>query len=111
MLANIGLSEFQDFINYWAGQLVSRPSKRHARTLYLDVAGKRRKYFLRQAWAQSLHVVLKAWCRLQAPHSDAVRELLLLGLFRAQGIQVMNPVACGECKVLSWPVKGVNGVE
>ena len=105
-LASIGLSEFQDFVDYSAGKLVSRPSKRFVRILYLNVAGKRKKYFIKQACAQSLKVVLKAWCRLQIPHSNTARELLLLELFRNQGIPVMNPVAWGEFTVFGWPVRG-----
>ena len=62
LLAGIGLSGLQDFMDYSAGQLVSRPSKRHIRTLYLDVAGEKRKYFLKQSGLQSLPVVLKTLC-------------------------------------------------
>ena len=110
-LAKIGISEFQDFINYSGGKLVSRPSKRHVRTLYLDVAGQKRKYFLKQTGIQSLQVILKALRRLQAPHSDTRREVLLLELFRAQGIPVMNSVAWGEYSVFGWPVRGFLLVE
>ena len=81
-LAEIGLSEFQDFTNFSAGKLVSRPSKRHVRTLYLDVAGRKKKYFLKQTCLQSLRVVLKTLSRFQVPRSDSVRELFLLKLFR-----------------------------
>ena len=90
---------------------MSRPSKRSVRTLYLDIAGKKRKYFLKQACAQSLHAVLKALRRLQPPHSDTSREVLLLELFRDQGIPVMNPVAWGEHTVLGWPIRGFILVE
>lgn len=110
-LAKIGISEFQDFISYSAGQLVSRPSKRPVRTLYLDVAGQQKKYFLKQTGIPSLRVVLKSWCRLQAVHSETTRELLLLELFRAHEIPVMNPVAWGELRVLGWPIKGFILVE
>lgn len=110
-LAEIGISEFQDFINYSAGRLVSRPSKRHVRTLYLDVAGQKKKYFLKQTGIQSPQVVLKAWCRLQLARSDTARELLLLELFSDHGIPVMNPVAWGEHRVLGWSVSGFILVE
>jgi len=92
LLANIGISKFQDFVNYSAGKLASRPSKWHVRTLYLDVAGKKRKYFLKQSCAQSLLAVLKVRCHLQAPHSETSLEVLLLKLFRDQGIPVMKAV-------------------
>ncbi len=105
-LANIGISEFQDFMNYSAGKLVSRPSKRNVRILTLDVAGQKRKYFLKQIGIKPLPEVLKAWCRLQAPCSDASREIEILKLFRDQGIPVMNGVAWGERTVLGWPVRG-----
>jgi hypothetical protein len=110
-LAEIGLSEFQDFTNFSVGKLVSRPSKRPVRVLSLDVAGQQKKYFLKQSWAQSLHAVLKAWRRLQVPHSAAARELFLLELFRDQGIPVMNPMAWGELTVLGWPVRSFILVE
>ena len=110
-LANIGISNFQDFVNYSAGKLVSRPSKRHVRTLYLDVAGQKKKYFLKQTGIQSAQLVLKTWCRLQVPRSDTARELLLLELFRDQGIPVMKAVAWGECRVLGWFVSGFILVE
>lgn len=110
-LAEIGLSEFQDFMNYSAGKLVSRPSKRHVRTLYLDVAGQKRKYFLKQTGMQSLQVALKAWRKFQLPRSETVRELLILELFRDHEIPVMNPVAWGECRVLGWSVRGFILVE
>ncbi len=105
-LANIGISEFQDFVNYSTGQLVSRPSKRHVRTFYLEVAGKKRKYFLKQTGIQPIQVALKAWCRFQLPRSDTARELLLLELFRNHGIPVMNPVAWGERRVFGWSICG-----
>jgi hypothetical protein len=110
-LAKIGVSKFQDFISYSAGQLVSRPSKRPVRTLELEVAGEKRKYFLKQSGIQSLRVVLKAWCRFQAVHSETTRELLLLELFRAHEIPVMNPVAWGTYTVFGWPVRGFILVE
>ena len=94
-LAKIRISEFQDFMNYSAGKLVSRPSKRHVRTLYLDVAGRKRKYFLKKTGIPSPQEVLKALCRLWPLHSDTSHELLLLELFRDQGIPVMNPLAWG----------------
>ena len=95
-LAKIGISEFQDFINYSAGELVSRPSKRPVRTLYLDVAGQKKKYFLKQGGIHFRWRVLKAWCRFPVPCSDVARELFLLKVFREQGIPVMNLVAWGE---------------
>jgi len=76
--------------------------KRHVRTLYLDVAGKKRKYFLKQAGIQPIQVALKAWCRLQWPQSDTACELLILELFRDHKIPVMKPVAWGECRVFGW---------
>ncbi len=103
-LSTIGISEFQDFINYSSGTLVSRPSKRHVRTLYLDVAGQKKKYFLKQTGMQPFRAVLNAWCRLQSPISDTTRERLLLELFRAHGIPVMNPVAWGDYRVFGWSV-------
>ena len=105
-LANIGISLFQDFVNYSAGKLVSRPAKRHVRTLYLDVVGEKRKYFLKQAGTQSIQVALKAWCRLQWPRSDTARELLILELFRDHKIPVMKPVAWGERRVFGWSIRG-----
>ena len=103
-LATIGISEFQDFINYSSGTLVSRPFKRHVRTLYLDVAGQKKKYFLKQTGRQSFKSVFKAWCRLQSPLSDTAREQLLLELFRAHEIPVMKHVAWGDCRVCGWSV-------
>ena len=70
-LAEIGLSEFQDFTNFSAGKLLSRPSKRPVRVLSLNVAGQERKYFLKQSWAQSLRAVLKAWRRLQTDGAES----------------------------------------
>lgn len=99
-MANIGISQFKDFANYSAGALVSRPSKRQVRTFFLDVAGQRKKYFLKQAGWQSAQEVLKAWCRFQRPCSNMARELLIIQLFRDHGIPVMNPVAWGERKFL-----------
>jgi lipopolysaccharide kinase (Kdo/WaaP) family protein len=110
-LAKIGISQFQDFVNYSVGKLVSRPSKRHVRTLYLDIAGEKRKYFLKQAGVQPIQLVLKAWSKFQLPCSDTARELLILELFRAHGIPVMSPVAWGECRVLGWSVRGFILVE
>jgi hypothetical protein len=107
----MGLSEFQDFVDYSDGLVVSRPSKRPVRSLYLTVAGHRRKYFLKQAWGESIRGVLKALCRHQAPHSSAIRELFIIELFRDQGIPVMNAVAWGEHKVFGWPVAGFLLVE
>lgn len=110
-LANIGISEFQDFINFSSGQLVSRPSKRNVRTLYLGVSGEKRKYFLKQAGPQAPQTALKSWCQFQLPCSDTARELLILNLFRDHGIPVMNPVAWGERKVLGWSTGGFILVE
>jgi hypothetical protein len=107
----MGLSEFQDFVDYSDGLVVSRPSKRPVRSLYLTVAGHRRKYFLKQAWGESIRGVLKALRRHEALHSSAIRELFILELFRDQGIPVMNAVAWGEHKVFGWPVKGFILVE
>lgn len=90
---------------------MSRPSKRHVRTLYIDVAGQKRKYFLKQTGMQSLQVALKAWCKFQLPRSETARELLILELFRDHEIPVMNPVAWGECRVLGWSVRGFILVE
>ncbi len=97
-LANIGISEYQDFLKYSTGKLVSRPSKRHVRTLYLDVAGKRTKYFLKQAG-------------FQGTRSDTARELLILELFRDHGIPVMNAVAWGERQVFGLSISGFILVE
>ncbi len=47
-LQEIGLCEFQDFMTYSEGQLVSRPKKLPVRTLYLMVDGQQRKYFLKK---------------------------------------------------------------
>ena len=110
-LASMGLSEFQDFVDYSDGLLVSRHSKRPVRSLCLTVAGHRRKYFLKQAWGESIRGVLKALRRSQAPHSSAIRELFILEFFRDQGIPVMNAVAWGERKVFGWPVGGFILVE
>ena len=110
-LASMGLSEFQDFVDYSDGLIMSRPSKRPVRSLYLTVAGYRRKYFLKQAGVEPLRGVLKAWRRLRAPHSSALRELLILELFRDQGIPAMNAVAWGERTVFGWPVRGFILVE
>lgn len=110
-LANVGISKVQDFVNYSAGKLVSRPSKRHVRSLVLDLVGQKKKYFLKQSGIQSFQLVLKTWCRLQAPLSDSARELLLLELFRDQGIPVMKAVAWGEQTVLGWPMSGFILVE
>lgn len=110
-LANAGISQFQDFVDFSAGTLVSRPSKRHVRRLSLEVAGQKKTYFLKQSGVQSFHLFLKSWCRLQVPLSGAVRELLLLELFRDQGIPVMKAVVWGEHTVLGWPVKSFILVE
>jgi hypothetical protein len=110
-LASIGISQFQDFVNYSDGKLVSRPSKRHVRTLYLNLDGERRKYFLKQDGFQRPQEVLKAWRRYQQPCSDTARELLILKLFRAHGIPVMNPVAWGECSIFGWSLGGFILVE
>lgn len=110
-LATIGISEFQDFINFSSGTLVSRPSKRHVRTLYLDVVGQKKKYFLKQTGMQSIGAVLNAWCRFESPLSDTAREQLLLELFCAHGIPVMNPVAWGDYRVLGWSIAGFILVE
>jgi len=91
-LANIGISKFQEFFNYSAGKLVSRASKRPVRVFSLDLSGQQRNYFLKQYGAQSLRAALKAWRRLQVPHSAASHEHLLLELFRDQGIPVMKAV-------------------
>jgi len=45
-LAEVGLCEFQDFMTYSEGPLVSRPLKLPVRTLYLRIDGQRRKSFL-----------------------------------------------------------------
>ena len=110
-LANAGISQFQDFVDFSAGTLVSRPSKRHVRRLSLEVAGQKKTYFLKQSGVQSFHLFLKSWCRLQVPLSGAVRELLLLELFRDQGIPVMKAVVWGEHRVLGWPVRSFILVE
>ncbi len=90
---------------------MSRPSKRHVRRLSLEVAGQKKKYFLKQSGFQSFHLLMKSWCRLQVPLSGTARELLLLELFRDQGIPVMKAVAWGERTVLGWPVRGFILVE
>ncbi len=110
-LEKIGISTFQDFINFSTGQLVSRSSKRPVRKLYLDVDGQIKKYFLKQASLPSFYVGLKAWCRLQAVQSETVRELLLITLFRYHGIPVMAPVGWGTYTVFGWPVSGFLLVE
>ena len=110
-LANTGISQFQDFVDYSAGTLVSRPAKRHVRRLSLEVGGRNKKYFLKQSGFQSFYLFLKSWCRLQVPLSGTARELLLLKLFRDQGIPVMKAVAWGEHTVLGWPVRGFILVE
>ncbi|MDH5588252.1 MAG: hypothetical protein OEZ05_16670 [Nitrospirota bacterium] len=110
-MANIGISEFKDFAKYSEGTLVSRPSKRQVRTVYLDVAGHRKKYFLKKAGPQSVREILKAWCCYQRPCSEMARELLIIQLFRDQGIPVMNPVAWGERKGLGWSMGGFMLVE
>ncbi len=103
-LTKIGIAKFQDFMNYSTGKLVSRPSKRHVRTLFLDVGGQKKKYFLKQAGAQSFRVVLKDWRRFKVSRSDTARELLLLKLFDGEGIPVMTPVAWGDCRMFGWSV-------
>ena len=105
-LATIGISTFQDFINFSAGQLVSRSSKRPVRTLDLNIAGQTKKYFLKQVGTQSPYVRLKAWYQLQPLHSETVQELLVTKLFCHHGIPVMTPVAWGTHTVLGWPVRG-----
>ena len=90
---------------------MSRPAKRSVRTLYLDVAGKPKKYFLKQAGIQPLQVGLKALFRFQALHPETVRELLLIKLFRHHGIPVPAPVAWGTFTVLGWPIRGFLLVE
>ena len=110
-LANTGISQFQDFVDFSAGTLVSRPSKRPVRRLSLEVAGQKKTYFLKQSGVQSFHLFLESWCRLQVPLSGAVRELLLLELFRDQGIPVMKAVVWGEHTVLGWPVRSFILVE
>ncbi|WNM57381.1 lipopolysaccharide kinase InaA family protein [Candidatus Nitrospira allomarina] len=90
---------------------MSRPAKRHVRKLSLEVAGQKKKFFLKQSGFLSFHLFLKSWCRLQVPLSGTARELLLLELFRDQGIPVMNAVAWGEHTVLGWPVRGFILVE
>ncbi len=110
-LDNIGISTFQDFIIFSAGQLVSRSSKRPVRTLYLDVDGRTNKYFLKQVGISTLSVGLKAWCKLQPVQSEVVRELLLIQLFRRHEIPVMSPVGWGTLTVLGWPVSGFLLVE
>ena len=47
-LQEIGLCEFQDFMIYSEGQLLSRPGKFSVRSLYLMVNGQQRKYFLKK---------------------------------------------------------------
>ncbi len=110
-MANIGISQFNDFTNYSGGVLVSRPSKRQVRTLYLDVAGHRKKYFLKQAGPQPVADILKAWRCCQWPCSEMARELLIIQLFRDQGIPVMNPVAWGERRGFGWSMGGFMLVE
>ncbi len=90
---------------------MSRPSKRQVRTLYLDLDGKRKKYFLKQSRSQSLKGALKRWCGFQQTHSATAREILLLQLFREHGIPVMNPVAWGERKIFGWSMGGFLLVE
>ncbi|MEX2491419.1 MAG: lipopolysaccharide kinase InaA family protein [Nitrospirales bacterium] len=111
VLANIGISQFKDFSHYSGGALVSRPAKRRVRTLYLDVDGQRRKYFLKQAGSQSVQEVVKAWCRFQLPCSDVVRERSIIQLFHDHGIPVMNPVGWGECKIFGCSRGGFMLVE
>lgn len=110
-LANLGISQFQDFVNYSNGKLVSRPSKRHVRTIFLDVAGERKKYFLKQDGFHSPQETLKAWRRFQWSYSHTARELLILQLFRDHGIPVMNPVAWGERSIFGWSINGFILVE
>ncbi len=110
-LATIGISTFQDFINFSNGQLVSRSSKRPVRTLDLNIAGQTKKYFLKQVGIQSLYVRLKGWYRREPVHSETVHELLVTKLFCRHGIPVMTPVAWGTYTVLSWPVRGFLLVE
>lgn len=110
-LANLGIEKFQDFVDYSGGKLVSRPSKRHVRTILLDVAGERKKYFLKQDGFQLLRETLKAWRRFQWPCSHTVRELLILQLFRDHEIPVMNPVAWGEQRIFGWSIGGFILVE
>lgn len=110
-LAKIGISEFQDFVNYSSGELVSRRSKRPVRTLYMDNAGKKEKYFLKQFRPHLLRLTWKAWSRFQWPQSDIVRELSILQLFHSHGIPVMSAVAWGECRFFCWPISGFLLVE
>jgi len=110
-MANIGISRFKDFTKYSEGILVSRPSKRQVRTVYLDVAGHRKKYYLKQAGPQPVREILKAWRRYQRPCSEVARELLIIQLFRDHGIPVMNPVAWGERKGFGWSMGGFMLVE
>ncbi len=110
-LEKIGISTFQDFMNFSTGQLVSRSSKRPVRILHLDVEGQTKKYFLKQVGIPSFDVGLKAWCRLQPVQSETVRELLLIELFRHHGIPVMTPVGWGTYTVLGWPISGFLLVE
>lgn len=110
-LEKIEISTFQDFMNFSTGQLVSRSSKRPVRSLYLDVDGQTKKYFLKQVGIPSLYAGLKAWCRLQPVQSETVQELLLIQLFRRHGIPVMAPVGWGTNTVFGWPVSGFLLVE
>lgn len=105
-LQEIGLCEFQNFMTYSEGQLVSRPKKLPVRTLYLMIDGHQRKYFLKKKASRFPYGALRTWFQSRNPPSRIARELKMLELMRQQGIPVASPVAWGEFKILCCSIKG-----
>lgn len=110
-LQEIGLCEFQDFMNYSEGQLVSRAAKLPVRTLYLMVDGQQRKYFLKKKASRFPYGALRVWFRVQNPPLKITRELRILELMREMSIPTMTPVAWGALKILGCSIKGFILVE
>ena len=110
-LQEIGLCEFQNFMTYSEGQLVSRPKKLPVRTLYLMIDGHQRKYFLKEKASQFPYGALRTWFRFQNHPSVTARELRVLELMRELSIPTMTPVAWGELKILGCSIKGFILVE
>jgi hypothetical protein len=110
-LQEIGLCEFQDFMTYSEGQIVSRRAKLPVRALYLMVDGQQRKYFLKKKASQFPYGALRTWLRFQNHPLGSAREFRILELMRELSIPTMTPVAWGELKILGCSIKGFILVE
>ena len=109
-LARLGITGFDSFLTYAGGDLIapdpSKPNKRPVRRLTLEVGGRAKCYYLKQAPRVRLSKCISHLWQGRWPHVSAYREYKMLRFCRQRGIPVMQAVAWGEKRRAGWPLCG-----